>query len=288
MRQSVRDAFFDYSAKREGFTPFMYADTLNLVTTGIGNLIDAGPRNSTEVTPQAMAPAMSIPWEHKTGGWSAKNPVTDGVRASQSEIAECWAIVKHAGIQQQGGFAYANIPGNSLSLTMDGLKQLFTAKMNANDKALAKHYTGYETWPADAQLAIMSMAWAMGAAFHPVMGFQSFKDAVDRLDFGAAKSASEFKGGGRAIDPVSGMPDEKTRNGAHRVMFENAALVLKAGADPDRLFFPGTVDSPAPNLIPFPIAKTADTVNKVATAGAVSLGLAAVGYAAFEWWRNRK
>lgn len=279
MRQIVRDGFFDYSAKREGFTPFMYADTLNLITTGIGNLIDAGPRNSTEVTPQAMAPAMGLPWFHKGPGWNPKNPVTDGVRASQSEIADAWAATKRAGIQAQGGFKYQNT--TSLTLDMDGLKTLFNKTLSSFDAALAKHYPGYEQWPADAQLAILSMSWAMGPAFHPALGFQGFFNAVSREDFEAAKPEAVFKGGGSLTDP-------KSRNFAHQIMFQNAANVVKAGADRDRLFFPGTSDS-APAVNPsnavarIPAAKPS---NVATIAGGIAVA-GVLGFGIFKWWQGR-
>jgi len=93
MRQSVKDIFFDFSAGHEGFTPFMYCDILNLVTTGIGNLIDNGPRNGFDISNVAMAPAMGLPWKFKGPGWTSKNPVAADT-ASQADIREAWIRTK--------------------------------------------------------------------------------------------------------------------------------------------------------------------------------------------------
>lgn len=246
MRQVVRDVFFDFTAKREGFTPFMYCDTLNLVTTGVGNLIDNGARNGFDISDAAMAPAMKLPWKIKGPGWTPKNPVAAG-NASSAEIKESWIRTKlrqqddaafiAAGGIKQGGFKYANF--QPLTLDMDGLKALFTTTMNRFDQTLASRYPNYAEWPADAQLAAMSMAWAMGPAFN----FPAFKAATDRLDFAAAADNSFFKGGGGTLEARAG------RNAENFAMFNNAAMVVKGGADRDRLFFPG---NPAndPGMLP--------------------------------------
>ena len=108
MRQVIKDTFFDFTAQREGFTPFMYADTVNLVTTGVGNLIDLGPRNAFDISAKAMSPAMSLPWKLKGPGWTAKNPIVAGP-ASQDEIRESWIRTKlkeqeTPGFNKGGGF----------------------------------------------------------------------------------------------------------------------------------------------------------------------------------------
>jgi hypothetical protein len=299
MRASVRNAFFDYTAGREGFTPFMYADTLNLVTTGVGNLIDAGARNGMDTSAQAMAPAMGLPWHHKAGGWSPKNPVTDGIRASESEIRAAWIQTKEAGMQAKGGFAYQNL--TRLSLDIEGLKTLFNKTLNSFDASLSKHYPGYENWPADAQLAILSMSWAMGPAFHPVLGFAPFFEAVGREDFAAAAPASVFKGGGALEDPNKPPRDVKliSRNAAHQIMFANAANVVKAGGDRESLFFPikggiATPVAPAATpggvLAPFGTALTNFKPNPRVTLGAAAgvAGAGLLGYGLFAWWKESK
>lgn len=65
MYQSVRDYFNTFQTKFEGYLPFMYLDVKNLVTTGMGNLIDP------------IGAASSLPWVHKS----------DGSPASPEEIA---------------------------------------------------------------------------------------------------------------------------------------------------------------------------------------------------------
>jgi hypothetical protein len=282
MRQVIKDTFFDFSAQREGFTPFMYADTLNLVTTGIGNLIDNGARNGFDISENAMAPAMSLPWKIKGAGWTSKNPVTAG-DASREEIRESWIRTKlreqeNPGFNKRGGFAYAGF--QPLTLDLEGLKQLFNKTLTRFDSTLAQKYPGYETWPADAQMATLSMAWAMGPAFN----FPAFKAAVDRLDFRKAAELSFFKGGGGTLENRSG------RNRENVIMFTNAADVLKAGADPDRLFFPGTVDSSA-GVGPAGgsgagVANVSGVNPRIGDAAIIAGGAAAVGWAGWELFKH--
>ena len=267
MRQVVRDNFFKYSAEHEGFTPFMYCDVLNLVTTGIGNLIDAGPNNpgpstaararlNNVVSQAAMQPALNLEWFHKGPGWGSKNPVTAGV-ASQQEVIDAWTRTKRQNelspdFSQRGGFAYAGL--TDLTLSMDGLKTLFNKTLTNFDATLSKRYLGYENWPADAQFALLSMSWAMGPAFN----FPSFKAAVDRLDFAQAAVLSFFKGGGGSLDNRAG------RNKDNELMFNNAAAALKGGADLGLFFFPGSPGTSA--------GKSADGSGTPATPGDSSNG----------------
>ncbi len=289
MRQVIKDTFFDFTAQREGFTPFMYCDTLNLVTTGVGNLIDNGARNGFDISPNAMAPAMKLPWKFKGPGWTSKNPVAAGA-ASSDEIREAWIRTKlrqrddaafiAAGGIAQGGFKYAGF--TPLTLDLQGLKDLFNTTLANFDRTLASRYPNYPTAPADAQLAILSMAWAMGPAFN----FPQFKAAFDAEDFRKAGELSFFKGGGGTLENRAG------RNKDNVIMFNNAADVVKAGVDRDRLFFPGDT-STSPGLLPTPglggIAAKAPS--KVVTGAIVASGVGAagwLGWEAFKWYDGRR
>ncbi len=275
MRPVVQTEFRPYTVKREGFTPFMYCDQLNLVTTGIGNLVDNGPRNGFDTSDAAMAPAMRLPWKFKGPGWTKTNPVA-GPRCSTADIRAAWIATKlkeqeSPGFNKQGGFAYTGL--THITLDNEGLDVLFNSTLASFDASLAKRYLGYASWPADAQLCLLSMAWAMGPAFD----FPDFKRAVDAEDFEASIPHAFFKGGGTARDK-DGSPLVATRNGAHIIMLQNAANVVKARADRNRLFFPGT--SPAS---PGSIASRAGSAALVGLeALAVTAGLTAVGYSLYE------
>lgn len=216
MRASVRDAFVKYSIEHEGYTPFMYCDTLNLVTTGIGNLVDMGARNGTDTSITAMAPALRLPWVHKH----------TGEPATQQEIADAWIKVKMAGLSQHGGFAYESV--TDLILTKEAIADLVHARLDLNDKILTQGYPSYEQWPADAQFAINSMAWACGPSFH----FPRFHAALGQSppDFTEAGVQSEFHGGGKLDDP-------RSRNAQNAKMFMLAQMAQTQGWDFDVVYF---------------------------------------------------
>ncbi len=217
----------------------MYCDTLNLVTSGIGNLLDDGPHNAFVVNPQVMAKALALAWRHKGSGWTRNNPIV-GAALSRDEIVAAWTVTKlkeqtTPGFNKQGGFAYTNLTDATLDLAT--MHALFDRTVTSFDRTLQGRYAGYSAWPADAQLALLSMAWNMGPSFKtpPVQDFTAFKAAVDALDFREAAVQSFFRGGGGTFDKRTG------RNAENVVMFNNAADVIQQGIDPERLFFPGKV-----------------------------------------------
>lgn len=237
MRASVRNGFFDFTAKREGFTPFMYCDILNLVTTGVGNLIDTSAHNSFDTSAKAMAPAMGLPWFIKGTGWTSNNPVVDR-RATQDEVASAWIATKlqeqrEPGFNKKGGFAYKNL--TPVTLDMQGLKDLFQRTEDKFAATLIKEFPNFESLPADAQGAMMSMAWAMGPAYRSALGFKAFGAAIDTEDFQQIvdKKLSFFKGGGGTLEAPAG------RNKENLQMFQIAADVKAKNADREPWHFLG-------------------------------------------------
>jgi hypothetical protein len=185
----------------------MYLDIKGLVTTGMGNLIDP------------IGAALELPW---------KRP--DGSLASQNEVRAAWNLVKsRVDLAPKYGTAFAGL--TNLRLDKDGIEQLIARKLRQNEDYLRRRFAGYDRWPADAQLGLHSMAWAMGPGFH----FPAFDAAVNREppDFDAAARASHMNAAGNAgLVP---------RNTANFALFTNAARVLERGADPAALYWPGEV-----------------------------------------------
>jgi GH24 family phage-related lysozyme (muramidase) len=135
--------FTRFTARFEGICPFMYLDVKGLVTTGIGNLIDP------------MGEAVGLPWVYKA----------DGAPAPKSEIMSEWEAVKLLqNLKTAGGMGFAN--HTLLQLTPAGIDQLVADRLAVDENYLKTRFADWSTWPADAQLATLSMAWAMGPAFN--------------------------------------------------------------------------------------------------------------------------
>lgn len=228
MRPSVRAAFVPFTARFEGVVPFLYLDVLGLVTVGIGNLVDA----SATCPDAPWTPALSLPFLH-----------ADGSRASRDEVIAEWDHVK--GLREMaplGGLAFRSV--TSLHLDAAGIDAVVQSRLALDDAELARVFAGYPDWPADAQLALLSMAWAMGPDFYPRWPH-----------FTAAARAADFRG--CALDcqiKTTGNRGVIARNTANVALFSNAAKVVDGGLDPETLWYPRSVtstdDEPPPTTRP--------------------------------------
>lgn len=180
----------------------MYLDVLGLVTTGIGNLID---------TPDD---ALSLEWLR-----------SDGSVATRREVAAEWTAVKaRKDLAQRGGGAFKAI--TRLRLSDAGLHDLFNRTLDRMARQLATRFPGFDDWPADAQLATISMAWACGPAFR----FPKLAAALNAGDFATAAVECKMN--------EAGNPGLKPRNAANRLLYENAAAVVARDLDPELLYWP--------------------------------------------------
>jgi len=220
----------------------MYTDSLGLVTTAIGYLIDDKSGMN------GYGPALLIPWIHKS----------DGQPATRAEIIQDWQTVKQAHTQS-GSF---DLPHDKqitqLKIPDTVIQDLTASRMADYEKYLLQSLPGFAKFPADAQMAIHGMAWAMGGAFIPKDGFHAFADAANRGDWLAAKANSNFKGAA------------PQRKAGQDKMFDNAAAVAAGKLDPDRLWYPGDAPTTAAGAL-------AAHLRRPVIAVAVVTGLAALG-----------
>jgi hypothetical protein len=142
MKDSVKNIFPEFSKNFEGYVNWMYLDIKGLVTCGIGNLIDP------------VSLAISLPFTKK-----------DGSRASQDEIKAEWKQIKGRSELAKQGHKSA-MKYCTLRISDEAISNLVRTKLEQNEDYLIKHhFPEFNDWPADAQLAILSMAWALGSNF---------------------------------------------------------------------------------------------------------------------------
>lgn len=214
MRASTRSSFFGFTIGFEGKVSFMYLDILGLVTTAIGILCDSKPAVRT------------MPWFRQ-----------DGTPATQSDIDADWDRVKaRQDMKMRGGMAFASVA--QLRLHDDGIEQVVLAKLDVMEGELKKQYTDWESWPADAQLATLSMSWACGPWFGN--SFKTLKTALLAQDWAGAAANCHMNTNGP--DGVPGTSDDNRglipRNTANVVLYKNADAVQKTSLDGDTLFYP--------------------------------------------------
>jgi hypothetical protein len=170
-----------------------------------------------------MPAAMTLPWEH-----------ADGTPATADEIAIDW---KQCKLTRMRGH---------LVLSADAVNKLVQARLQQNEVYLARRWAHWESFPADAQLACHSCAWAAGAAWHAPhldagLAIPDFSIAAGPL--GDASSNSACRGEAWLND--TGNPGLRPRNLANKVLFHNADCVTKwptpGGTDPEQLYWPAAL-----------------------------------------------
>lgn len=218
MRPAVAAVAVKFMARFEGYCPWMYLDIRGLVTTGRGDLIDP------------VAPALVLPWTH-----------LDGTPANTDDVQNEWRAVKAMQERRKaGGGAFATL--TKLRLTKETIDAMDAAKLARFELVLRTYFPGWDAWPADAQLATLSMAWAAGPAFSP--GFPHFTAAVNAGQWdvaagpeGDADTDIAVRGEAWLRDGTPGQatanenPGLRPRNLANRALFRAAVMTT----DPTRL-----------------------------------------------------
>jgi hypothetical protein len=138
----------------EGEVREMYIDNRGLVTTGVGNLLSD------------PAAACQYQWEPIGGG----GPVEPSdVRAEFNRVASSDTKAKIPDWATMGGgnfIAAAKKLGIvTLQLTTDSYRRIFTEKLAGLESTMkgTPGFEDYETYPADAQMGVLSVIWANGA-----------------------------------------------------------------------------------------------------------------------------
>lgn len=191
MRECVRNAFLQFTQHFEGLCLFMYLDVMGLVTTGYGNLIDQnGP-----------AHLSAFDWRALDG-----NPV------EPAEVLREWERVK--GLQrlkQMGGGVFRHY--TRLRATQASVDAFALHVLDGMWAKMLKHFPEAEEWPADAQLGLLSMAWACGENFPPK--WPKFSEAARNQRWTVCAEESHI------VDRAN--PGVRPRNEADRTLFLNAA-----------------------------------------------------------------
>lgn len=202
MKEAARAIFAPFTARLEGRVYTMYLDVKGLVTIGYGCLIDP------------VHLATSLPFVH----------AADGSPATPVEIVAEWHILKARQDLSKLHWKYA-AKLLRLRLTAEGACQLLDDRIRLFERQLTKVLPQYPDWPANAQLATMSMAWAMGAGF--VAKFPSWAKA--------AKAQNWEECAKQCLMRTAGNPGLIPRNRANQALFR-AALT----GNPDKITLEAT------------------------------------------------
>lgn len=204
MRSVVRAQWLAFTEPLEGGVACLYNDVRGLTTIAFGNLVNS---------PGEVA-ALPLVWP-------------DGELATVPEKLVAFRAVHDDPKAAKGGWRYA-AKLSKLRLTPDGMAGLALAKLEQNDAALHKRLPDWETYPACAQMAFHSLAWACGAGAH----FPRLFSAAQARDWDACSveiHMNEWTPEGihnRGLIP---------RNVANKILMRNALRVEAYHLDPDVL-----------------------------------------------------
>lgn len=199
MRDAVRDRFVEFTADMEGVVPWLYQDIKGLVTVAIGNLVDP------------IQYALPLPFLKP-----------DGTPAARDEIAAEWLRVKnHPSLAKWGHRAAEQV--TTLRLDDAGVQLVVSRKLAQNVDHLRRRFREWDEWPACAQLATLSMAWACGPAFQ----FPMLAAVLNAQDFAEAARHCHIN--------ETGNPGIIPRNKRNKLLYLNAARVRDYKLDPDYL-----------------------------------------------------
>lgn len=191
MRKAVLDIFPAFSDALEGHVEHMYLDILGLVTVGRGCLIEP------------ISLALGLPWVHRS----------DNTPATRQEVEAEWNLINGTPRLAKMHYDYAG-KLCKLKLTQEGIDQLMARRLTVFEDYLKKKFPEWDSWPADAQLGAMSMAWAMGAGY--VDKFKNFVNAANEHKWIVAADCCKMREDGNAgLIP---------RNKANKLLFEMSAL----------------------------------------------------------------
>lgn len=181
----------------------MYPDRDGNITTAIGYLCDPVDR------------ALRLPWV-----------LEDGTRVPADVVRKEFSLLKlDVGLRKVP--ARKLRPHTVCRLTHEDIDALTFERLEDNANSVQKRLFGFKDFPADAQLAVMSMCWALGVGDGRDKGFlDGFPKCVSYLragDFVAAASECRMDDSNNAgLTP---------RNVENKRLFLAAAEVMKNGSD---------------------------------------------------------
>lgn len=215
MRDSARKAFIQFSKPLEAWVSFPYLDVKGLLTVGMGNLIE----------PISNPDTLALPWTILFLRPALANEIREGLVNVKSRTDLC----------KKGGGAFADV--SPLRLRDDAIEALIDKRITVDETNLRKYFPKYDEWPADAQLGLMSLAWAMGPDFDQHDAWPAFTKAVDadKPDWLTAAAQSHVWNA------------NADRNAATHECFVNAAVSEADDMNPDILIWPARLSPDSPS-----------------------------------------
>lgn len=200
MHQSAKEQIVDHIAWFEGNVPYMYLDSLGLVSTGVGNLLDPYSRYGKRVRFSRANGTPATDAEVKAEFDLVKSKVIPGGTAPQAAFRSYRAFEAITKLRATWPDVYTAV--------VEALRQ---------HEAAALQYFGrdFDTFPADVQVVLVQMSYAGGLYARRL----SLAPLLKKRDFIAARSHTYLS------NPSQGQAGYKKYNAAFRMMMMNGSIL---------------------------------------------------------------
>lgn len=208
MFPAVQAAFGPFKVNSEGRINYMYCDGKGYVTTAVGNLL------------KDAAAAKKWAWRvRNTGALASPAQITDAFDACKAYYDETKAAGKGApGYSRYKDKTTLHLPDEQIYAIVSTALGKFDGYARVGFGAI------WDEFPADAQLAVLSMMWGLGSTKGIKKANRPLYNAICAGDFETATYHCTFKAqGNQAV--------RDWKNKAYRFMFSNAATTRAMGSD---------------------------------------------------------
>ena len=206
VQRAIRPWLIGEGPYGEGKVPWMHKDRRGLVTIGIGNQI-----HDLEKHPKWNNP---LKYRHKQG----KTVTKADIKADHERVKNFPPPYDESSFESI----------TMLRLKKNAMTDLVNQKLNSLEHTLINShwYNQFGFWPADAQMAILGLAYACGDG--AVCSWPEFREACKHADFIKAAEHCHYKVKGKSEQgqPLHESASAHKRNADIKIMFHNASFVL--------------------------------------------------------------
>jgi len=258
MRFSVRQSFTKFTEPFEGIVLSFYTCVKSLPTFGLGNYVPSA--QAAMVHPFKRPDGTLATGAEKAREWHYTKNGACGARSTKADPEGHRRCLWPGRVHPDTGFgcfahrgwraaeaALGKLNGFGAPLRVERayVDSLTERELDRFWNTLRGYLPDIDTWPAPAQLGLLSMAWGLGPHFPKAgLGWPKFTAAAKARQFAVFKKAADGtyeldKDGERIV--IGGCAYEcvirnSARNGVNADLFLAAARVDEVGADPDVLF----------------------------------------------------
>ncbi len=220
MHRSVQNNFMKFTEQFEGGAiDYMFLDVAGRVGTAFGIDLDfngSGPSPSLALSrSQGLPKAKALNWVVRAAG----------AAASTDQVAREWETIKALPMPARVYTWYYQY--TKLQLTRESMENRVMQLLKWNEATLKQNaaFKDFESWPADAQLAVLGLSWngvghivgnTHGSLSHP----ESFRAACKTEDFNLASTYC------RMVSAVNNASIYR-RSMAQKTLLLNAAIVVR-------------------------------------------------------------